>query len=156
MSWDYAKCPTESVKCCSILNTCSQLLCCISADEFNCSAVVGTASPARKERPRADDINCFRAVNGSHALCHIQLCIRKLSVWQGRCIFKNSESRKKLPMAFLGACETHFKLFFILVINQIDAQNLFYNKFISCVYMFPAQCAHDQEVRNCIIQPLVS
>jgi len=24
----------------------------------------------------------------------------------------------------------------ILVINQIDAQNLFYNKFISCLYMF--------------------
>jgi len=25
---------------------------------------------------------------------------------------------------------------FILVINQIDAQNLFNNKFISCLYMF--------------------
>ena len=27
---------------------------------------------------------------------------------------------------------------FILVINQLDAQNLFYNKFISCLYMFRA------------------
>ena len=25
---------------------------------------------------------------------------------------------------------------FILIINQLDAQNLFYNKFISCLYMF--------------------
>jgi len=27
---------------------------------------------------------------------------------------------------------------FISVINQLDAQNLFYNKFISCLYMFRA------------------
>ena len=27
---------------------------------------------------------------------------------------------------------------FILVINQLDAQNLFYNKFISYLYMFRA------------------
>jgi len=27
---------------------------------------------------------------------------------------------------------------FILVINQHDAQNLFYSKFISCLYMFRA------------------
>ena len=27
---------------------------------------------------------------------------------------------------------------FILVINQIDAQYLFYNKFISCLYVFRA------------------
>ena len=36
---------------------------------------------------------------------------------------------------------------FILVINQPDAQNLFYNKFISCLYMFRAPCAHRQEVK---------
>ena len=36
---------------------------------------------------------------------------------------------------------------FILVINQLDAQNLFYNKFISCLYMFRALCAHRQEVK---------
>ena len=27
---------------------------------------------------------------------------------------------------------------FILVVNQLDVQNLFYNKFISCLYMFRA------------------
>ena len=36
---------------------------------------------------------------------------------------------------------------FILVINQLDAQNLFYKKFISCLYMFRAPCAHCQEVK---------
>jgi hypothetical protein len=36
---------------------------------------------------------------------------------------------------------------FILVINQIDAQNLLYNMFISCLYMFRAPCAHRQEVQ---------
>ena len=36
---------------------------------------------------------------------------------------------------------------FILVINQPDAQNLFYNKFISYLYMFRAPCAHRQEVK---------
>ena len=33
-----------------------------------------------------------------------------------------------------------------------SAQNLFYNKFISSLYMFRAPCAHRQEVKNCIIQ----
>ena len=42
---------------------------------------------------------------------------------------------------------------FILVINQLYAQNLFYNKFISCLYMFRAPCAHRQEIKNCIIRP---
>ena len=31
----------------------------------------------------------------------------------------------------------HFSIF-ISVINQLDKQNLFYNKFISCLYMFGA------------------
>jgi len=34
---------------------------------------------------------------------------------------------------------------FILVIIQLDAQNLFNNMFISCIYMFRATCAHRQE-----------
>ena len=51
---------------------------------------------------------------------------------------------------------TKQNLMFILVINQLDAQNVFFNKFISCLYMFRASCAHRQEVKNCIIQPLVS
>ena len=36
---------------------------------------------------------------------------------------------------------------FILVINQLDAQNLFYSKFISCLYMFRAPRAHRQAVK---------
>jgi len=36
---------------------------------------------------------------------------------------------------------------FILVINQLDAQNLFYNKFISSLYMLRTPCAHRQEVK---------
>ena len=36
---------------------------------------------------------------------------------------------------------------FILVINQLDAQNLFFNKFISCLDMFRAPCARRQEVK---------
>ena len=35
----------------------------------------------------------------------------------------------------------------MLVINQLDAQNLFYSKFISCLYMFRAPCANRQEVK---------
>jgi len=36
----------------------------------------------------------------------------------------------------------------ILVINQLNAQKfLFYNKFIICLYMFRALCAHHQEVK---------
>ena len=76
MSWDYTKCPTERGKGFRILNTFLQLLCCKSADEVNRSAVVGPANPARKERPRADDINCFRAIDCSPALCRKQLCIK--------------------------------------------------------------------------------
>jgi len=39
-------------------------------------------------------------------------------------------------------------VFFILVINQLDAQNFcFYNEFISCLYMFRVPCAHHQEVK---------
>ena len=40
------------------------------------------------------------------------------------------------------------KFFFILVIKQLDVQNFFfYSKFISCLYMFRASCAHRQEVK---------
>jgi len=41
----------------------------------------------------------------------------------------------------------HTLQIFILVINQFYAQNLFYNKFISCLCMFRAPCAHRQEVK---------
>ena len=36
---------------------------------------------------------------------------------------------------------------FVLVINQLDAKNLLHKKFISCLYMFLAPCAHRQEVK---------
>ena len=36
----------------------------------------------------------------------------------------------------------------ILLINQLDEQNFcFYNKLISCLYMFRALCVHHQEVK---------
>ena len=35
-------------------------------------------------------------------------------------------------------------IIFILVIHQLDAQNLFYSKFISCLYTFRAPRAHRQ------------
>jgi len=35
----------------------------------------------------------------------------------------------------------------ILEINQLDDKILFYNKLISCLYMFQAPCAHYQEVK---------
>ena len=41
----------------------------------------------------------------------------------------------------------NIKPMFILINNQLDAQNLFYNKFISCLYMFRALCAHRQVVK---------
>ena len=47
----------------------------------------------------------------------------------------------------LGFFSQNKTLIFILVINQLNAQNLFYNKFISCLYMFRAPCAHRQEVK---------
>jgi len=36
---------------------------------------------------------------------------------------------------------------FMLVINQLDAQNLFYNKFVSYLYMFREPCSHHQGVK---------
>jgi len=36
---------------------------------------------------------------------------------------------------------------FISVINQLDAQNFVYIKFISCPYMFRAPCTHHQEFK---------
>ena len=48
---------------------------------------------------------------------------------------------------FFGVLLTVHLSIFILVVNQHDAQNLFYNKFISCLYMFRAPCAHHQEVK---------
>ena len=56
-----------------------------------------------------------------------------------------------MPEKIMRAPEPLFPLTassaFSLIINQLDAQNLFYSKFISCLYMFRAPCAHRQEVK---------
>ena len=52
----------------------------------------------------------------------------------------------KLKVNFDVLRTVHLSIF-ILVITQLDAQNLFNNKFISCLYIFRAPCAHRQEVK---------
>ena len=67
-------------------------------------------------------------------------------------IFRSSPSDKTCPYFNIAASNfdvlltVHLSIF-ILVINQFDAQNFLYNKFISCLYMFRAPCAHRQEVK---------
>ena len=51
-----------------------------------------------------------------------------------------------IKTVYLCFAAVHLSMF-ILVINQLDAQNSFYNKFISCLYMFRAPCAYRQEVK---------
>jgi len=51
------------------------------------------------------------------------------------------------PVYFFYVLLTVHLSIFILAINQLDAQNLFYDKFILCLYMFRAPCAHHQEVK---------
>ena len=46
---------------------------------------------------------------------------------------KGQNSRPSKSLTCNMICE------FILIINQHDAQNLFYNKFVSCLYMFRAR-----------------
>ena len=63
--------------------------------------------------------------------CAIMYCWYEKHIW---CVF------------FYVLLTVHLSIF-ILVTNQLDAQNLSYNKFISCFYMFRAPCAHRQEVK---------
>ena len=58
-----------------------------------------------------------------------------------------ANSLLKQRKEFVDVLLTMHLSIFILVINQLDAQNLFYNKFISCLYMFRAPCAHRREVK---------
>jgi hypothetical protein len=59
------------------------------------------------------------------------------------------------PLMLLGVILMFFDVLltmhlsiFILVINQLDAQNFCFTvSFISCLYMLRAPCAHHQEVR---------
>ena len=66
----------------------------------------------------------------------------KVSIVPWMCGWESLDS----PINFDVLLTVHLSIF-ILVINQLDAQNLFYNKFISCLYMFRAPCAHRQEVK---------
>jgi len=49
------------------------------------------------------------------------------------------QSNETLSTALFYVSLTVHPSIFISVINQLDAQNLFFNKFISCLYMFRAQ-----------------
>ena len=52
-----------------------------------------------------------------------------------------------LPRSRIRKAVSLLRHTFVLVINQLDVQNLLYNKFISCLYMFRAPCAHRQGVK---------
>ena len=60
--------------------------------------------------------------------------------------FSSFLTTELLDFFFYVLLTVHLSIF-ILVINQLDAQNLFYGKFVSCLYMFRAQCAHRQDVK---------
>jgi len=63
-----------------------------------------------------------------------------------RCILKVTVISGIMWCNFDVLLTVHLSIF-ILVINQLDAQNLFYIKFISCLYMFRSSCAYRQEVK---------
>ena len=63
--------------------------------------------------------------------------------WEGK---HSMQLQNNTTANFDGLLIVHLSIF-ILVINQLDAQNLFYNKFIWCLYMFWPPCAHCQEVK---------
>ena len=92
-----------------------------------------------------DAVICRRILDAKCALWFVFYCVL-LSVFIGWYFWCTSTWSQYKPSERL----------FILVINKLDAENLFYNKFISCLYIFRAQCAHCQKVKNCIIQPLDS
>ena len=66
-------------------------------------------------------------------------------------------AQKKVLANFDVLLTVHLSIY-ILVISQLDAQNLFYNKLISCLYMFraPSTMCSSSGGQNCIMQPLVS
>ena len=68
-------------------------------------------------------------------------------VWCNNCQIHTWKNIAERPSWIEACVENRYFVTFILVINQLDVQNLFYNKFISCLYMFRAPCAHRQEVK---------
>jgi hypothetical protein len=94
----------------------------------------------------------FSLTDGGATLCHTitadikhyQHSVQYLQLQTGTCNFVDPMTRHCVNHG------PHFKNLhyeFILVINQLDVQNLFYNKFISCLYMFRAPCPHRQKVK---------
>ena len=65
---------------------------------------------------------------------------------KARNVRRQTDSEIRITSFFDTLLTVHLSIF-ILVIIQLDAQNLFNNKFISCLYMFRAPCAHSQEVK---------
>ena len=84
---------------------------------------------------------CLYSVQFPPRFCSTTLCLTSVSVEHRVRFFNHMLTRKYLSHGF----STLYKLcniensIFILVFNQLHAQNLFYNKFISCLYMFRAQ-----------------
>jgi len=80
---------------------------------------------------------------------------RPLKTWSGPLVGRMAHAEKhwfiRTRLANFDVLLTVHLSIFILVINQLDAQNLFYNKFISCLYMFRATYRCDY-TRGCIIQ----
>ena len=58
--------------------------------------------------------------------------------------------------ALLLLTDKHNYVDLILVTNQLNAQNIFYNKIIVCLYMFRALLCSSSGGQNCIIQHLLS
>ena len=62
------------------------------------------------------------------------------------CLYVKNSSNKISFIIFDVLLTVNLSIF-VLAVNQLDAQNLFHNKFISCLYMFRASYAHRQEVK---------
>ena len=97
---------------------------------------------------KVDDVTAYLAAQPSRLRVHHR---NKLSLRAYccccRCILHLQQYSRRLNLFFfLYVLLTVHLSIFILVINQLDAQNLFYKKFISCFYRFRAPCAHRQEV----------
>jgi len=67
--------------------------------------------------------------------------------------FKSSRSHNPLKLWRFDVLLTVYLSIFILVFNQLDAQNLFYNKFYFTPLHVSSTCAHHQEVKIALYSP---
>jgi len=72
-------------------------------------------------------------------------CFQK-EVWAAELFVAAKQLIKFYNITYFDVSLTVHLSIFILVINQLDAQNLFHNKFISSLYVFRVPCANRQEV----------